>query len=55
MNTWIKNILIVVIALGLVSAASVWYVRREKSSDSPFRTEPITRGDIVATISAPRQ
>ena len=52
MNTWIKNILIVVIALGLVSAASVWYVRREKSTDSPFRTAPITRGDIVATISA---
>jgi HlyD family secretion protein len=52
MNTWIKNILIVVIALGLVSAASVWYVRREKSTESPFRTAPITRGDIVATISA---
>src|SRR5438046_9562630 len=52
MNTWIKNLLIIVIALGLVSAASVWYVRREKSTDSPFRTAPVTRGDIVATISA---
>src|SRR5438046_9216739 len=52
MNTWIKNLLIIVIALGLVSAASVWYVRREKSTDSPFRTAPVTRGDIVATITA---
>lgn len=47
-----RNIIIVIIAVGLLIGASKWYKDRNETSPSTFRTAPVARGDIVATISA---
>ena len=53
MKHWIRNLVIVLIALGALSAVGAWYSRRNSTGDgSSFRTAPIERGDVVATIGA---
>lgn len=51
MKHWIRNLLILVILVGVAWFVAGWYSRRSVSTDS-FRTAEIARGDIVATIGA---
>src|SRR5438067_8267554 len=48
----LRNVLVLLVALALIAAAAVWYARRNGESETAFRTIPVARGDIVATISA---
>jgi HlyD family secretion protein len=48
----LRNVLLVLIPLLLIAAGAVWYGRREKSDAMSYRTVPVTRGDVIATISA---
>jgi len=52
MKHWIRNLLVVAIALTLLGAAGMWLKNRGDSGPSAFRTAPITHSDIVATITA---
>lgn len=52
MKHWIRNLLILSIALGALSAVGAWYSRRNAGDGSALRTAPVTRGDLVATIGA---
>jgi HlyD family secretion protein len=45
-------IVLAVILLGGIGAGAHWYTHRNAESAAKFRTAPVARGDIVATISA---
>ncbi len=44
--------ILVVIGLAIIGGASAWWFRSERAKDPTFRTVPVKRGDLVATISA---
>ena len=48
----IKRIVITVIAFGLVAAAIAMYLRKSNGQPVSYRTAPITRGDLMVSISA---
>jgi HlyD family secretion protein len=52
MLRWIFRLLIVAVLVGGVVGAAAWYNGREKQSQTQYRTAPITRGDVVAAITA---
>jgi len=45
-------IILVVMGLAVIGGASVWWLRSKRDKGPPFRTVPVKRGDLVATISA---
>ena len=45
-------IVLAVILLGGFGVGAYWYTHRPAASAEEFRTAPVARGDIVATISA---
>jgi len=47
-----KRMLLALIVAALTAAAFVWHFRRAGESDVSFRTVPVTRGDLMVTISA---
>jgi len=47
-----KKIIVVLILMGLIGAASVWYFRRAGDVAVSFRTAQVTRGDLMVSISA---
>jgi len=47
-----KKALLLVVVIGIGIAAAVWYFHKGDGKRSSFRTVAITRGDLVATISA---
>lgn len=42
----------ILLLAGLVTAAGVWYARRDGAAADAFRTTTVKRGDLVSTISA---
>ena len=44
--------ILVVIGLAVIGGAGVWWFRSKRDKDPAFRTVPVKRGDLVATISA---
>lgn len=52
MKHWIRNLLIVAIAVGLLVGGTKWYQSRNDSTSDLFRTAEVTRGDLVSTIGA---
>lgn len=52
MKTFLKRLAILVVLLGVVGVAAAWYLRNGSTAPPEFRTDVITRGDLVATISA---
>jgi HlyD family secretion protein len=44
--------ILVVIGLVVIGVAGVWWFRSKQGKDPTFRTVPVKRGDLVATISA---
>ncbi len=51
MTHWLRNLVILLVLLGIVGAAAAWFTRGSEQTGS-FKTQPITRGDIAATIGA---
>ena len=51
MKIFIK-ILVVLLILGGLAAAGVWYWRGQGSSAPTYRTATVERGDLIATIGA---
>lgn len=52
MGNAVKRIVVAVIVLGVVAVAAAWYLHRGEGSNTAFRTVPVTRGDLLASISA---
>src|SRR6266550_854426 len=52
MNRVLKNVLIVVVCLGIAAACAGWYFTRAAAQTVQFRTAAVKRGELVATISA---
>src|SRR5688500_4262316 len=52
MKHWIRNLVIVVLAVGLLAAGTKWYQNRNGSTESTFRASEVSRGEVVATIGA---
>jgi len=52
MKHWIRNRLVLAIAILLIGAMSMWVKNRGDKDVSPFRTAPVSRADVVATITA---
>lgn len=53
MKHWIRNLLIIIVALAALSAVGAWYSRRTASTGAAnFRTAPVIRTDVIATIGA---
>ena len=44
--------ILVVIGLAAIGGGGVWWLRSKRGKDPTFRTVPVRRGDLVATISA---
>ncbi|MHC1743795.1 MAG: efflux RND transporter periplasmic adaptor subunit [Syntrophobacteraceae bacterium] len=47
-----KSILSVVILVGLIAGGSAWFFKRGNDRSVTYRTIPLTRGNLLATISA---
>ena len=52
MRRVLKILLIVAGVLAVVAGAAMWWGRETRGPQTVFRTAPVTRGDLVATISA---
>src|SRR4051794_20751998 len=52
MKRFTKVLLFLAIPVALVLLGGAWYARRNDASAASFRTAPVKRGDLVATISA---
>jgi HlyD family secretion protein len=52
MGKIVKRIIIAVVVLGVVAIAAAWYLHRGDSNGTVFRTVPVTRGDLLASIGA---
>ena len=49
---WIKRILVPVVVLGIVALAATWYLRRGDAQTVSYRTDQVTRGDLLVSIRA---
>src|SRR5512147_2584079 len=47
----IKTLLVLLVLAGLLAAAGAWYFRGSEQTVN-YRTAPVTRGDLLVTISA---
>ena len=52
MSNVVKRIVIAAIVLGVVATAAAWYLHRGNGNGTAFRTAPVTRGDLLASIGA---
>jgi HlyD family secretion protein len=48
----LKKILVVAVVLGLVAAVAGWYLQRGNALTAAFRTDRVTRGDLLVSIRA---
>ncbi len=44
--------IVVVIGLAVIGGGSAWWSRSKRDKEPTFRTMPVRRGDLAATISA---
>lgn len=52
MKTFLKRLTILVVLLAILGAGAAWYFSNGSTPDVQFRTDQVSRGDLVATISA---
>lgn len=52
MKVFLKRLTILLLVLGLLGMGVWWYEQRHVQAPVSYRTAPVTRGDLVATISA---
>src|SRR5438874_2377144 len=52
MKHWVTRIAIIVVALAILGGAAAWYAGGRSSGGAAFRTAPVARQALVATISA---
>jgi HlyD family secretion protein len=52
MKRLIKRILVMLAVLALVGGAAAWYLQRSNGQTFSYRTAQVTRGDLLASISA---
>lgn len=49
---WFKRILFLLVLGGIAAGGIAWYRKRDKSDEVQFRTVKVSKGEILATISA---
>ena len=52
MRRVVKTLLILAAVLAVIAGAALWWGRGARGPQTVFRTAPVTRGDLVATINA---
>jgi HlyD family secretion protein len=52
MRRVVKTLLILAAVLAVIAGAALWWGRGAREPQTVFRTAPVTRGDLVATINA---
>jgi len=52
MKRFVKAVIVVLVGAGLIGGAAAWYLRPGKGQAVAYRTGEVTRGDVVAAISA---
>src|SRR5512141_6945 len=52
MKSFIRKFVILVLLAGMIAGGAAWYIRRNASAATTYRTDKIQRGDIVETIAA---
>jgi len=52
MRRVLKTLLILAAVLAVIAGAALWWGREARGPQTAFRTAPVTRGDLVATINA---
>jgi HlyD family secretion protein len=52
MKTFLKRLAVLVVLLGIAGVAAAWYLRGGSTAPPEFRVDTVTKGDLVATISA---
>src|SRR4051794_2195258 len=53
-GSWLKWLIILVL-LGGAAAGGVWYYQKANSEAPQYQTAPVTRGDLVQTVTATGQ
>jgi HlyD family secretion protein len=48
---WI-SVLLIIIVIASIAGGAVWYVRHDTGGEAAYRTAAVTRGDLLATITA---
>jgi HlyD family secretion protein len=48
----LKKILVVAVVLGLIAVVAGWYLQRGNAQTATFRTDQVTRGDLLVSIRA---
>src|SRR3954465_7759035 len=49
---WLKRIIILVVILALAGVGGAWFMGRGGNDDVTYRTAKVTKGEVLATISA---
>src|ERR1041385_5592999 len=52
MKRWLTRVLVVLVLAAAAFGAATWYNERGEKQGASFRTAPVRRGDLLATISA---
>jgi HlyD family secretion protein len=52
MSRWVQRVVIVAIVLGVLGAGAAWYLQGRNGQVMAYRTAPVTRGDLLVSISA---
>jgi HlyD family secretion protein len=50
--TWVRNIVILLVILGIGGCGAYWYINKAKGDPVIYKTAAVNRGDLLATISA---
>jgi HlyD family secretion protein len=52
MKRWLRRVVLILVLLGLAGGAGFWFLNRVRQDEVRYRTAPVTRGNVVASISA---
>ena len=52
MRRYLRTTIVTLVLVGLLIGSAAWYLNRGNAQSATFRTVPVKRGDLVATISA---
>ena len=52
MSAWLKRVIILLVGVLLLGGSLAWWLGRDTNGAEGFRTSPVTRGELLDSISA---